>query len=255
MQREGVALGINVLNGQIGSLGDAAFLAAATECQNIALLVVAGVGELGASQVTPHEDGVVATPILDVSLFDQQFANFLVQRLAFVIAGAYDERLLSGLMSSRQSSAIRWYRAEVSRISVRRRCSASRPSAAPGLPRAASSTARFNSGSRWRRITFSSATAMLSASNCRTGAPASIGWCCRWSPTKRIRSTPCCRAAFRIRFVGRVASKLDSSTIPSSGPVRGGNGFWSRLAIVRALTPASRSALTLPLVIPNPRTL
>ncbi len=49
MQREGVALGINVLNGQIGSLGDAAFLAAATECQNIALLVVAGVGELGAS--------------------------------------------------------------------------------------------------------------------------------------------------------------------------------------------------------------
>src|SRR6266851_3982280 len=100
MQRKGVALGINVLDRHIGSLGNAAFLAAATEGQNIALLVVAGVDELGASQVTPHQDGVVATPILDVFLFDQQFANLLVQRLAFVIAGAYDERLLSGLMSS-----------------------------------------------------------------------------------------------------------------------------------------------------------
>src|SRR5712692_5841271 len=100
MQREGVTLGINVLNGQIGALGDAAFLAAATECQNIALLVVARVGELGASQVTPHEDGVLATPILDVSLFDQKFADFLVQRLAFVVAGTDDQHLLSGLMSS-----------------------------------------------------------------------------------------------------------------------------------------------------------
>src|SRR5690348_16979027 len=99
MQREGVTLGVNVLNGQIGSFGDAAFLAATTEYQNIALLVVAGVGELDASQVTPREDGVLATPIQDVSLFDQQFADFLVQRLAFVIAGTDDERLLSGLMS------------------------------------------------------------------------------------------------------------------------------------------------------------
>src|SRR5712692_8767080 len=31
---------------------------------------------------------------------NQQFADFIVQRLAFVIARAYDERLLSGLMSS-----------------------------------------------------------------------------------------------------------------------------------------------------------
>jgi hypothetical protein len=50
------------------------------------------VGELGASQVTPHEDGVLATPIRDVSLFDQQFADFLVQRLAFVVAGTRHRR-------------------------------------------------------------------------------------------------------------------------------------------------------------------